>query len=236
MLCVNGITFNMGLAHSPSIISDGLVLYVDAANLRSYSGSGITMNGLAGAGVTLANGPSFNSSNLGYITFDGTNDFSPFEITGIGNTITIDLWAKIKDFSLKMPIGFFEYTVFAYNGAIGFNTNNSDIYGLTSTQVNNLNISSQWAHYIFEMRTDVSYTNNKMYINGNFQSLSAVLGTENGSKRSFNDGKGRLSGYYYSPSSYATPMDIGLFKIYNRALSATEILQNYNATRKRFGL
>ena len=65
----------MGLAHSPSVISDGLVFYLDAANRRSYSGSGLTVNGLIG-GIdgTLINGVGFTSTYGGSFTFDGTND------------------------------------------------------------------------------------------------------------------------------------------------------------------
>ena len=82
MLCVGGITFNMGLAHSPSIISDGLVLYLDASNTRSYSGSGLTANGLIGdIGGTLINGVGFTSSNNGNFVFDGTNDY--FDISSL---------------------------------------------------------------------------------------------------------------------------------------------------------
>ena len=66
----------MGLAHSPSIISDGLVFYLDAANRRSYSGSGLTVNGLVGGiGGTLINGTGFSTANNGTFIFDGTNDY-----------------------------------------------------------------------------------------------------------------------------------------------------------------
>jgi len=65
----------MGLAHSPSIIADGLVFYLDAANTRSYSGSGLTVNGLVGGiGGSLVNGVGFTSSNNGSFIFDGSDD------------------------------------------------------------------------------------------------------------------------------------------------------------------
>jgi hypothetical protein len=119
---------------------------------------------------------------------------------------------------------------------MGFNTNNSDVYGISSSTVTNLGIANNWTHYIFEMRTDVSYTNKKIYINGNLQTLGTILGTEDAAKRTFNNGIGRISGYYFSPNSYAMSMDLGSFKIYNRALSQQEILQNFNATRFRYGV
>jgi hypothetical protein len=144
---------------------------------------------------------------------------------------------KMKAFSAgHMPFGFYAYDVFAYQGALGFNTSIGDLYGLTSTQVTNLNLLNQWKHYIFEMRSDVVYTNNKIYVNGQIQTLSQVLGGgESISFRTFGNGSGKISGWLQN-NNWHQPMDLGSFKIYNRALTQQEILQNYNATKSRFGL
>jgi len=88
----------------------------------------------------------------------------PFSIPNVGDTLSIEMWARIKSFSNGMPFGFNLYDVWANSGRFGFNTAASDIYGLTSTQVTNLGLVNQWKHYVFEMRTDVSYSNNKIYI------------------------------------------------------------------------
>ena len=87
----------MGLSHSPGIVIDGLIYSLDAANTRSYAGSGITANSLVGgAGSTLVNGVGFSSANNGSFFFDGTNDFllkpadSLFNF-GTGN-FTISSW------------------------------------------------------------------------------------------------------------------------------------------------
>jgi hypothetical protein len=145
------------------------------------------------------------------------------------------MWARINSFSNGMPFGFDRYDVWANGGRLGFNTAASDIYGLTSTQVTNLGLLSQWKHYVFEMRTDVSYSNNKIYINGQNQSLSQVAGTENASLRSFNSGNGRISSWLFSDVFFIA-MDLAQFRTYNRALTASEIVQNYNATKRRYGL
>jgi hypothetical protein len=66
----------MGLGHSPKIVTSGLVLYLDAANPKSYPGSGTTINNLIGTsnnGV-LSGGVGFNNENEGIFTFDGSND------------------------------------------------------------------------------------------------------------------------------------------------------------------
>jgi hypothetical protein len=226
----------MGLGHSPSIVMDGLVLSFDGANSRSYVGTGITIDGLvSGIGFTLVNGVGFGTTVTRYFIFDGTNDNVPFNIPNVGTTVSIEMWARINSFSNGMPFGFDRYDVWANSGRLGFNTAASDIYGLTSTQVTNLGLVNQWKHYIFEMRTDVSYSNNKIYINGQNQSLSQVAGTENASLRNFNSGNGRISSWLFSDVFFIA-MDLAQFRTYNRALTAQEVLQNFNATKKRYGL
>jgi hypothetical protein len=226
----------MGLEHSPIIVTDGLSLYTDAVNTRSYVGSGITVNGLvSGIGLTLVNGVGFGTTGTKYFILDGTNDNIPFNIPNVGTTLSIEMWARINSFSNGMPFGFDRYDVWANGGRLGFNTAASDIYGLTSTQVTNLGLLSQWKHYVFEMRTDVSYSNNKIYINGQNQSLSQVAGTENASLRNFNSGNGRISSWLFSDVFFIA-MDLAQFRVYNRALTSQEIVQNYNATKKRYGL
>ena len=227
----------MGIAYNTSIVSDGLVFALDASNSRSYAGSGntafsLTSNFLA----TLTNGVGFGTTGTNYFIFDGVDDNIPFTILNYGTTLTIETWANSRSFSsFGMIFGFSDYDVLIYLGALGFNTGNGDHYGLTSTQVTNLGLLDQWKHYVFEMRSDVPYTNNKIYINCEMQSLSQILGSENASKRNFNNGNGKINGWL-SDNNYFTPIDISQFKIYNRALSAAEIKQNYNATKKRYGL
>jgi len=226
----------MGLDHSPLIVTDGLSLYTDAVNTRSYVGSGTTVNGLVcGIGLTLVNGVGFGTTGTKYFILDGTNDNIPFNIPNVGTTLSIEMWARINSFSNGMPFGFDRYDVWANGGRLGFNTAASDIYGLTSTQVTNLGLLSQWKHYVFEMRTDVSYSNNKIYINGQNQSLSQVAGTENASLRNFNSGNGRISSWLFSDVFFIA-MDLAQFRVYKRALTSQEIVQNYNATKKRYGL
>jgi hypothetical protein len=225
----------MGIAYNTSIVSDGLVFALDAANSRSYSGSGVTANSLTSSFLaSLTNGVGFGTTGTNYFIFDGVDDNIPFTISNFDNILTIETWAKSRSFSsFGMIFGFSDYDVLIYLGALGFNTGNGDHYGLTSTQVTNLGLLDQWKHYVFEMRSDIPYTNNKIYINGEIQSLSQILGSENASKRNFNNGNGKINGWL-SANNYFTPIDISQFKIYNRALTNQEIRQNYNATKKRY--
>ena len=224
----------MGTKYNPRIVTSGLLTYFDSANTRSYIGSGTTVNGLvSGIGFTLTNGVGFGATNNGYFIFDGTNDNIPFYVPNVGTILSIEMWARIKAFAGGMPFGFLQYDVWLSGGAMGYNTAASDQYGLTSTQVTNLGLVNQWKHYVFEMRTDVSYSNNKIYINGQNQSLSQVAGTENASVRSFNSGNGRISSWLTS-NAFNLSMDLAQFRVYNRALTAFEVLQNYNATKSRY--
>ena len=226
----------MALEHHPRIVTSDLILYFDTVNYRSYSGSGVTVNGLvSGIGFTLVNGVGFGTTGTNYFILDGTNDNIPFSIPNVGTTVSVEMWSKINSFTNGMPFGFNAYDVWANSGRFGFNTAASDVYGLTSTQVTNLGLQNQWKHYIFEMRSDVSYSNNKIYINGQNQSLSQVAGTENTGNRNFNSGNGRISSWLASDSFFIL-MDLAQFRVYNRALTAQEVMQNYNATKKRYGL
>jgi len=72
----------MAVGYNPRIVTDGLVLALDAGNTKSYPGSGTTWTDLSGNGNTgtLTNGPTFDSANGGSIVFDGTNDY--VQVTG----------------------------------------------------------------------------------------------------------------------------------------------------------
>jgi hypothetical protein len=226
----------MGLDHSPLIVTDGLSLYTDAVNTRSYVGSGITVNGLvSGIGLTLVNGVGFGTTGTNYFILDGTNDNITFSTPNPGTILSIELWAKIKLFNGGMIFGFNLYDVWTADGAMGFNTAQGDQYGISSTQVTNLGLLNQWKHYVFEMRSDVPYTNNKIYINSQNQSFSQLLGSEDSSNRNFNSGNGRISSWL-NDNNYNIPMDLAQFRVYNRALTSQEIVQNYNATKKRYEL
>lgn len=227
----------MSISHYPSVVTDGMALYFDAASAMSYSGSGSSWNDLSGRGNhgTLVNGPTFNANtNKGAFTFDGTNDYIDFSVPDVGTILTIEMWVRAKSFSSNgMFLGFNIYDVWTGFGGLGYNTGATDVYGLTSTQVANLGLLNQWKHYVFEMRSDVAYTNNKIYVNGQNQPLSQVAGAESAGNRNFNSGNGRIGSWRFSNSFYM-PMDHSQFKVYNRALSAAEIANNYNAMRGRY--
>jgi len=239
MLCVNGITFNMGLAHSPSIISDGLVFYLDAANSRSYSGSGLSANGLVGGvGVTLINGVGFSSSNNGSFTFDGTNDYvNCSNILDDPSNFTIVAWQK-------STLRYYQIIVSKVNdveAGPGWAMHAGDfIWGVAAfTQTNATNWKlfytgkmvddGIWHHlvavYVNKIVTGI-YVDGISYpittlTDGTVTSMSNPLNVRIGTNQT---------------NEYMFRGNISQVQLYNRSLSQQEILQNYNATRKRFGL
>jgi hypothetical protein len=227
----------MSTQYSPRVITDGLVLCLDAASRESYQGSGTVWRDLAGSNnVALTNGPTFSSANVGSIAFDGVNDYVDFFAPNLTETTTVEMWVNLgPSYSGKMFFGWYYYDVWCYNGNIGYNTASSDQFGISQSTVSNLGLVNNWKHYIFEMRSDVSYTNNKIYINTSLQTLSQQIGGEGAGNRNFNNGNGTISGWRLD-FNYPISMNCALFKVYNRALTPTEIQQNYNATKGRFGL
>jgi hypothetical protein len=224
--------------YSPRIVTSGLVLALDAADKLSYPGRGTTWRDLSGNNntTTLTNGPTFNRANMGGIVFDGVDDYVNFYAPNLSGTAVIEMWTKltISAGSCGMLFGWANYDVYYNGGLMGYNTfNANDVYGINGATVTSLQLLNNWKHYIFEMRSDVAYTNNKIYVNGVSQTLSQQASSENAGNRNFNSGLGAIG--TARGSAFYTPMTCGIFKVYNRALTATEILQNYNATKSRYG-
>ena len=227
------------------IADSSLVLWLDASQPASYSGTGNTWTSISSvsSAVTLFNSPTFTTSNGGVISFDGVDDYVDFDIQDSATTvsvITVEMWVKINGTGARMPFGFTGYDVYLSGGNMGYNTGSGDSYGIPAATVTSLGIVGNWKHLVFVMQNNTSltvnpYTNNKIYVDGVVQSLSQLVGTQSGSTRTFNNGVGRISGWN-NDLNYKALMDLAVFKIYNRELTAEEIKQNYNALNARFSL
>lgn len=218
-----------------NIVTNGLKLYFEASNTASFRTGTSTWYDLSGGNnySTISGTPSFSAQNKGFFALDGIDDYIDFYCPGLTTTATVEVWANLKSINSKMIMGWLNYDVYFISSGGGFNTGNGDVYGITSAQINSLNCIGNWKHYIFEMRSDVSYANNKIYINGQLQTLTQIVSTENSGARNFNSGNGRIAGWR-SDNNYRLDMDLGSFRIYNRSLSSAEILQNFNAGKERF--
>jgi hypothetical protein len=187
--------------------------YIGDTIWRDISGGGY--NG------TLTNGPLFNTSNKGNILFDGANDY--VSIPDINFTAaTIDIWVYINAYDVGGSVFVYQsgngFELWSdFNGLIRYNKNPNA--GLTSGPGFTLN---SWNNIV----ATSDGTINKLYLN------NVNIGSTNGVIFDNTAGDIRISGY----GSYMVNGKCAMLKMYNRALSATEITQNYNATKGRFGL
>jgi hypothetical protein len=230
----------MSLAHSPSIVTNGLLLALDAGNVKSYSGTGTTWSDMSGnlKTTTLTNGPVYSSSFGGMISFDGVNDYSiTSNMTApSGTNYTVSIWVRIDSSMSGVDSRFFwhgNYGVLIYK----YSSNAVTIYiynGTTAIQVvfgimNNSDMSyGTW--YNLTGTYDGSLI--KTYVNGKFTNQS----TQTGSIQAANTPNFFGLGANGLDTSNPTKCDISNVSIYTVTLSADEILQNFNALRGRFGI
>ena len=226
----------MGIQYNPSIVTDGLVLCLDAANKRSYPGTGTVWTDLAEDNdLTLHNSPAFQTNNGGRFQFDGTDDygqFSSLDITG-GNNYTFMFVVDVR----VAPSTAYHYILDDSNSLSGFGIrlatssalqffayDSSSGSAVVSTRSDTLSLNTIY-HLTFIIRT--SYFDS--YINAGSKQTDA--GIANNIKASSDNM--RLG----SRSDQVSEMWDGRFysaSIYNRVLNDEEIRQNYEATKGRY--
>ena len=219
------------------IVQDGLVLNLDAGVNKSYPRNGTTWYDLSNNGNgTLTNGPTFSRNNGGVITFDGTDD----NVTlGTGGSLGLDSYHSVEfwvyPFTDSGDQGLLR------NKGSGGNTNNYMHYLFRGANIRmgwysndlrayNQMVPNNWYHIVFLL--DSADDKRRIYKN------SSLVATDSSARTTTPNVTNTTTylGYY---SSSATTSFNGLMatcRIYNRALTATEVLQNYNATKARFGL
>ena len=228
----------MGTHGGPDIVTDGLVLSLDAANKKSYPGSGTSITDLSGTNTigTLTNGPTFNSGNAGTIDFDATNDFILLAASAAlsVNHHTISSWNYSSNYDHD---GFLfekttngtvntQYSLFLHNSNLIYYRT----YGLSAVNVTHTTndlINNAWNNLV------VTYdgSTKKIYINGVLKKSQSATGTV-----TQNTAGTSIIGAYGTGQAYFLNGKIAQTAIYNKALTSTEIVQNYNATKSRFGL
>jgi hypothetical protein len=229
----------MSLSHSPKIVTDGLVLCLDAANPRSYPKSGTTWSDLAGSNdATLINivpSTDFSQDNRGIFTFDGSNQYASFnkpsQIVNNGS-ISLVLWAKWT--TTGTTTSSIQSLVDNFHGSVGRFTLqdrpdlSKKLTFFIGRNSNGIQSSGQvgdgtWKH--------ISCTNDgstsRIYINGE---LDNSLAGETGIRNVYDYIN---IGRWGNQARYLNGQVSGLL-IYDRALTADEVRQNYNATKRRF--
>ena len=237
----------MSFNFSPKVVTEGLVLYLDAANTKSYVSGSTTWNDLSRGSNngTLVNGPTFNSGNGGSIVFDGADDYvdsvtqsipiqdnTPFSVSVIFKTTLLSSGQLIGNWNTLVTPGWridivsgqIRILITSENGGNGrairtnLTYNNGSIFHFCSTYSGNGNISGM-----------------SLYINGTPVQTTSILNTSPGT---LINSKITLGASQFNTNDFVNIFSGNIYQtsIYNRALTAQEVLQNYNATKSRYGL
>jgi len=242
----------MGLGHSPRIVTDGLVLCLDAANARSYPGTGTTWTDRSASGYdgTLTNmdASNFSSDSAGFFNFDGVNEHvrTSFRINS-GNTYSYSVWYKSSSTNHQNLIGSYQP---------GYSTLNLDINYTQSTNSASVGYISVFCQFGGNSsRYRFSNSNSINLSDGKWHNITccAELGVQRGLY--FDGQQVGTTVYQSSTGSYnSTALDTwlghpniggslggkglvgsaGQFLIYNKFLESKEVLQNYEATKGRY--
>ncbi len=224
----------MGLKHHPRVVTNGLVFYLDAANPRSYSGTGITAFGLVG-GIdgTLINGVGVSSLNSGSFLFDGTNDYiavsgTNFPLSNSPRTLNIWFYTKSSTWSANVNnLFWYGNSTNRQSFGVDFDTYPLMEFYTWSDDINWNSFGPQegWKN------VQVTYDGNttcRVYEAG-ILVTTKTLGGQLNTVLSSNVQIGAFTAF-----SWYTDCNISQVSMYNRALSQQEILQNYNATKMRY--
>lgn len=223
----------MSYNNGAKIITNGLVLYFDAANQKSYIGSGTSCYDLSGNNYTgtLTNGPTFTSGNKGGIVFDGVDDYisvsNPLNQSNLTQAWTVNAWLSLS----TSPSNNAQYLVEGLNSGVAadwyqvapllyLNSGANDYYRYGSAG-NYIGAGIINLTFRFQNSSGTRIlTKNGIDISGS--------GPNNTSTPSGQSGTFRI-GYQMKGNIY-------LLQIYNYMLTDSEVLRNYNATKGRFGL
>jgi|TARA_R100000027_G_scaffold16547_1_gene11888 hypothetical protein len=222
---------------SPTIVTDGIVFYVDAGDKISYPGSGTTWSDLGRhkTNATLVGSPTFDSGNGGCFDMDGSDDVANASDANLplgSSARTICAW--ITNTRKDAWVSICHYGTSSNNSSNFFSIGDtSDGYKLHMAAFNNTADGStaavpndEWCHVA------MSYGSNAVnyYINGSASGGDASYTGVN----TTSDGTLAIGENKYA--SVHRDGKISSFIIYDRALTASEILKNYNAQKYRFGL
>jgi len=232
----------MGVKRGINIVNDGLAFYIDAGNKRSYPGSGTNADVLiSNIDGTLINGTSFGSNNGGVFSLDGVNDYIdiPSYNFGVGEC-TISCWifhtraaTNVADGIISKSASGKREFFLRIEGAGSSNAEGLYLWkSPTGTGAGNIFVTgvtvplNEWQNVV----VTVNSTNVEFYLNGvNVKSYSGSYTLFNG------DAPFRIGNWVENAGfGYDFQGDISNISYYTRALSSTEVLQNYNALKHRY--
>lgn len=221
------------IAYLGNIVTQGLILDLDAAKKESYPGTGSTWSDISGNGLTgtLTNGPTFSSSDYGSLVFDGVDDYAATpNIMGGFTDYSAEFWFKMttNTSGVEKWLGS-QYPGGGIVGRLIFDiyTDNKLRNFISGTSVNGSTtiLTNTWYHAVFTRNNTGSAT---IYLNGILDG-SGTIATVAVASTAFQIGGSTVLTRWLNGT-------ISTVKLYNRALSASEIQQNFNAYRSRYGI
>jgi len=237
-----------------SIVTNGLVLALDAGNTKSYTSGSATWRDISGNGRngTLTSSPTYSSANGGSIAFNNTSSYCAFSgntfniSPGTTGELSLEIWVyptgpytSYTSEGLTNLGGFFGQGYYAGTTGWGIGMDTRSGTNSFAFQVRNVGVISNatssftnnnWYHVV---GTFTRNENTRLYINGSLvaSTSNTNIGNLTITPNINNAAIGRGGGVpFYAGGNISTA------RIYNRPLSSTEVLQNYNATKTRFGL
>jgi hypothetical protein len=226
----------MSLGHGASVVRSGLVFAFDAANVKSYPGSGTVCTDLTNNSTTgeAINNPTFNSA--GYFSFVTNNYIRFTNSTALDNqSFTIEAWVRTNSLSQN---GFWfekgtvntQYSLFqeSTNIRCRVNLGGSIITPITIASANFIN-TTNWFQVAFTFTSGSQFC----YVNSSVAGSNTTTGT-----LSTNSGGMSIGAYggYSGTKSYYYNGDLSTVRVYNRVLTQAEVTQNLNAMRGRYGI
>lgn len=222
--------------------TSGLTLSLDAGNSSSYPGTGSTWTNLVGGSgnATLINSPTYNSANSGYLNFSKTSlEYATVPNIGTIQNWTVEVWVRFTS-SLTGQVASVVGNQFNLSSSLNFSigTNNAPgsyniVAGFFQNGWYNTTGFAPTLNTWYQIVGTYDGSTIKQYVNG-----TASGGTLNVSATLQSGGEVRMMKRWDSAltSGNLIDGDLSIVRIYNRALNATEITQNYNANKSRFGL
>jgi hypothetical protein len=240
---------------SPRIVTDGMVLCLDAGNRESYPSSGPTWINLINDLISgsLVSSPTWSQSNLGFFSFNGTNqrtELTTSTLLQFTNTqaYTISSWVNWSVSSSSVIDAIYNYGIATSNfrgyylslddsGAVGTNCVFFDYYDGTNFKgiqsSNNSVTKGMWTNVVGTCDTSNTSAGMRIYINGTAATTTTRVGAGTPSSIDYSSLTANVGSR--QNSLYFTG-NISLVSVYNRAITASEVLQNFNAVRGRFGI
>lgn len=230
----------MSFKFSPKIVTDGLLLCLDAANNNSYFSGSTLWKDLSKSSTDgiVYNNPTYSTTNNGNIYFDGANDYVDFGVN-VGNLTSdysCDVWcytspigSTFKTILVKRNNANNDFTspigMFISNGGGSNNLFQWKMHQNWFINYDNFFVNNQWVN----ITCTISGTTMSLYRNSILLSQTTFGGVRQTNNAPF------VVGYYPGFTNYWLG-GISSIKLYNKALTQEEILQNYNSLKNRFGL